>query len=256
MDIEKIRIRYVQERRSLEIPGSVCEDLGTCVRYTPEHPEDHGFVQFTSIPQKKLEDLIRQTIDHFSRHCREFEWKTYSFDSPECLKRILTDMGFSPGEEESLLACSTDSPNPPESGNPAVGDFKIVKLESRDELNDILALQEMIYQQDFGWIRNNLERNFDQMDFFKIAQNGQAIASGWIEFPPGSQFAEIHGGAVHPDFRGKGLYSIIHQVRLKAARERGCPYVCADAGPMSYPILRKKGFLRVASTTPFTYRFN
>ena len=74
--------------------------------------------------------------------------------------------------------------------------------------------------------------------------DGQPAASaGLTLYPPLGAF--ITGGAVMPQFRGRGIYRALLTARLEMAREAGVPGLGVWGGPMSAPILAKVGFEKV-----------
>lgn len=80
----------------------------------------------------------------------------------------------------------------------------------------------------------------------------EVVGSGWVEYLPGSPFPELHGGAVIPRLRQKGIYSALLTTRLKEAATKGHRYLSVDAAPMSKPILERKGFVSLAVTWPYS----
>jgi len=82
----------------------------------------------------------------------------------------------------------------------------------------------------------------------------ELVGSGWIDFHGGSRFAQLCGGAVREDHRGRGIYSRLFQRRLLEAKARGVPFIAVDAAPMSRPILERKGFRFVCHTYPMRTR--
>ena len=93
------------------------------------------------------------------------------------------------------------------------------------------------------------------MSLVLCARDGdRVVGSGWIDFSPGSPFAQMHGGAVLEPYRGRGVYSRLFERRLEEAKARGVPWIAVDAAPMSRPILEKKGFRFVCHTYPMRTR--
>jgi GNAT superfamily N-acetyltransferase len=74
--------------------------------------------------------------------------------------------------------------------------------------------------------------------------HGEAAGSaGLTLYPPDG--ATINGGAVMPEFRGRGVYREMVRVRLEMAREAGVPGLAVWGGHMSAPILSRLGFEKV-----------
>ena len=80
------------------------------------------------------------------------------------------------------------------------------------------------------------------------------VGSGWTEFPTGSVFPELHGGAVLGRWRGRGVYSALYQRRLAEAIQRRCSFLTVDASAMSQPILEMRGFQRICDTIPMSFK--
>ena len=55
----------------------------------------------------------------------------------------------------------------------------------------------------------------------------------------------LFGGAVLPEWRGRGVYKALVHARLRDAAERGTPVAVTQAGSMSRPILERLGFREV-----------
>lgn len=70
-----------------------------------------------------------------------------------------------------------------------------------------------------------------------------AGSAGLTLYPPAG--AIINGGAVMPEFRGRGIYRALLAARLEMARQAGAGGVAVWGGPMSAPILAKVGFEKV-----------
>ena len=70
-----------------------------------------------------------------------------------------------------------------------------------------------------------------------------AGSAGLNLFPPDG--ATLNGGAVRPNYRGRGVYRALLAARLEMAREAGVAGVSVWGGPMSAPILERLGFVKV-----------
>lgn len=67
-----------------------------------------------------------------------------------------------------------------------------------------------------------------------------AGSAGLGLFPPHG--AILNGGAVRPNFRGRGVYRAMLAARIEMARAAGCAGVSVWGGAMSAPILERLGF--------------
>jgi N-acetylglutamate synthase-like GNAT family acetyltransferase len=120
-------------------------------------------------------------------------------------------------------------------------------------LEPLTQFQESIWQRSFPWLPEHMRQLWSNTSFYVARHMGDLIGLGWIEYPHGSRFAELHGGSVLPAFRGRGIYSQLLELRMLEARERGVSSVTVDAAPMSRPILEAKGFQWMDSTWPMTW---
>jgi GNAT superfamily N-acetyltransferase len=125
-------------------------------------------------------------------------------------------------------------------------------------LRDVVAVQSAIYPEPFDWLFENyagLLRDAPQKVAMYCAYAGdRPVATGWIDFPEDSTFAELHGGSVLPSRRGQGIFSALVDRRMRDARARGYEFVAVDAAPMSRPILARQGFTPVCLTYPLRLR--
>ena len=79
------------------------------------------------------------------------------------------------------------------------------------------------------------------------------ISAGRVEFHPGTDFASLWGGGTLPAWRGRGVFRSLVAHRAALAAARGFRYLQVDASPDSRPILKRLGFVELATTTPFTH---
>lgn len=242
---------YRRERRRIEIPGFRREDLGSVVRYSPIHAQAEGIVCFTTLAASDLAGQIGRHIRHFESLRIGFEWKVYGADTPDCLKDQLLDAGFAEGEVEAVMVCRVAGFQP---GLQSTADaIEVRRIDDDATLQAIVALQELIWGRSFAWLLEELRAARDRTAFYAAFDRQRLVGAGWIEYPPGSQFAELHGGSVLPEYRGRRIYSRLFERRMEDARSRGTPWVAVDAAPMSRPILESKAFERLDSSWPMIW---
>jgi GNAT superfamily N-acetyltransferase len=121
-------------------------------------------------------------------------------------------------------------------------------------IDDIVAVQEQVWNCRFPWLAAQLgaavaESAVDTAIYCAYL-DARPVGTGWIDFIPGSRFADLHGGSVVDEARGRGIYSLLYERRVAEARRRECRYLAVDAAPMSRPILEHKGFEHVCNTYP------
>jgi GNAT superfamily N-acetyltransferase len=139
----------------------------------------------------------------------------------------------------------------------SAGDIVIEKA-SGPKLDEIAQLQEEVWRCRLPWLAGVLHQTADPVNGTGVAYcarlGDRVVGSGWIDFHGGSRFAQLCGGAVAEDCRGRGIYSLLFERRLLEARARRVPYIAVDAAPMSRPILERKGFRFVCQTYPMRTR--
>lgn len=80
------------------------------------------------------------------------------------------------------------------------------------------------------------------------------MSAGRLEPVPGTDFAGIWGGATRQDWRGRGIYRALTAACARSALRLGKTLVNSDSTEYSRPILERSGFIRVSTTTPYTWR--
>lgn len=252
IEISSILSAYTSDRRTYDFPNYRREDLGKVVRYTPQRADADGIVCFSKIPDSELDSEIKGQCEYFKKRDLGFEWKVYDFDEPSILIKRLLDYGFEQGDDEALMVYDLRYSRPQRAKE--IEGIKIREVNSPEDLEEIVHIQETIWNRSFPWLHDQLLSTRDSTAYFCAFDRNTPIAAGWIEYPKDSLFAEIHGGSVYPEFRGQGTYSELFRIRIEHAKAKGIPYIAVDAAPMSRPILEKKGFRRLCSTYPLTMK--
>lgn len=247
--------RYAEDRRHTPIDSFRCEVLPHLTRYTPLMEGMEGLVMFARLPDGKAQDLIRSEIQHFSALVRSFEWKVYEFDQPSDLQALLEAEGFIAGDSETFMVYPSGR---------ARGEFKarsatdIRRVRSVQGLEDIVSVQQRVWNQDFSWLVEQLSEVLTQrpteLSLYCAYIDGQPVGCGWTSFPSGSVFAELHGGSVLESHRGRGIYGDLYRTRCAEIAERGYAWTAVDTTDMSRPILEKLGFERVCLTYPMRFK--
>ncbi|WP_137937104.1 GNAT family N-acetyltransferase [Chitinivorax sp. B] len=245
--------QYVADRRHQQIDGFKHEGFPGFVRYTPLLDGMEGVVMYTDLPVDQTASQIMEQTDYFHTLGVDFEWKVYAFDQPESLAALLRAQGFVPDEEEALMMFSLQEAALKVSARQREWDVK--RIDDLAGLADVVAVQEQVWERDFGWLYEQLVDTLlnrpETLSMFGAYHDGQPIGSGWTEYPAGSRFPELHGGAVLSAFRGRGVYGDLFHVRFVEARQRHYEFVAVDASPMSRPILERIGFQHICMTQPY-----
>jgi GNAT superfamily N-acetyltransferase len=248
MDALSLFSAYAAERRHAPPAGYRLDPAPGLTRFTPEEPDLDGVVLFADLAEAETEASILAQIAHFRALGRPWEWKVHGFDRPPDLAARLLAQGFTPGEEEALLVRPIAHV---ERAPKAPAGVHLETVTTPAGRRAVVALQEQIWGRPFPWLEAALSAAADRTALFCAWRGNEAVGTGWVEFPPGARFAELRGGAVRADHRGRGLYSVLLARRVEEARRRGVEFLAVDAGPQSRPLLLGKGFQFVCSTTPF-----
>ncbi len=83
---------------------------------------------------------------------------------------------------------------------------------------------------------------------------GRIIAAGTCVLT--DHGVHLHGGATHPDFRGRGAYRALVAARWEEAASRGTPVLLTQGGSQSLPILERAGFERIGHVHMLVDRFD
>lgn len=98
-----------------------------------------------------------------------------------------------------------------------------------------------------------LERK-DGMELWVAEVGGRMVGAGRLEPVAGSDFVGLWGGAVLPEFRGRGIYRALTSVRAESGLAAGKKYAHSDSTEYSRPILERAGLLKVSTTTPYEWK--
>ena len=246
--------RYAASRRAAQIPSYRLETLDDLTRYLPEGSDDEAMLSFARFAPENAERRIREELDHLRAHAWAAEWKVHDFDEPADLKHRLEAQGLTCHHVEALMVLKVgDAPVRASTSRDAV-----VEQASGSTVDEMVALQEEIWECRLPWLAGVLhemthpERGTGLVFCARVA--GRMVGTAWIDFHAGSPFAQLSGGSVAAEYRGRGIYSMMFERRLEAARARGIPYLAVDAAPMSRPILERKGFRYICGTHPMRTR--
>jgi GNAT superfamily N-acetyltransferase len=252
---------YRADRQDHEIEGFRLEALPHLRRYLPHSDcaAAEALLCFPHLNAGQEAAQIRAQIDYFEARGQDFEWKLYGLEQPAELKQMLEAQGFVAGEPELFMLYPLLESKAVQASMPAAlpAGVSLRRIVDPLDLDDVLRVQAQIWGRDFEWLRAKLARSLGkpaEMSMFCAYADGQPIGTGWTDYPHGSKFPELHGGAVLPAWRGQGVYSALFDVRFIEARERGFEWMAVDASMMSRPILEAIGFKPICPTWPMHYR--
>jgi len=128
------------------------------------------------------------------------------------------------------------------------------RLRQIDELRDAAAVRRRVRGDDgIERLAYEMAHAPDYLSVYVAYADNVPAACGWIRFPQASAFASLWGGSTVPELRNRGLYTALLAARVQEARARGWRYLTIDAGPMSRPIVEKRGFRLLTYATACTW---
>jgi GNAT superfamily N-acetyltransferase len=210
-------------------------------------------VTWSELDAGDADAVIVGQVARFAELSARWEWKHYSYDLPADLTDQLLAAGLTPDPPEALLVAeiadlALDVPPPAGVELQAVVDERGVDA--------LVAVHDEVFGEDHtGLGRTLLERLADRPSSVAavVAVAGETpIAAGRVQFNAGTEFAGLWGGGTLPAWRGRGVFRSLVAHRAALAAARGFRYLQVDASPDSGPILRRLGFVELATTTPFT----
>jgi GNAT superfamily N-acetyltransferase len=251
MNLDQILALYDREqRRDIRYLDTRREETPDVVRHIALHEPD-GAIIYAWLKPDTVEAVIREQIAYFEGVGHDFEWKVYSHDSPADLTERLASHGFVVEEADAIMVLDSETA-PAALLRPVSLDVR--RLTDPDHLNDVMVVQESVWQEDFSWLARRLARDLreqpEQLSVYVAYVAGVPASSAWIYFHLPGQFASLWGGSTLPAYRSRGLYSALLAVRVQEARHRGVRFLTVDASPMSRPILEKQGFQVISYAYP------
>ncbi|UYQ64572.1 GNAT family N-acetyltransferase [Streptomyces peucetius] len=226
---------------------------GDVVRQSGDDGDWSG-VLWSSLRPDTADAAIARQVRHFSALGRPFEWKLYSYDTPDDLGARLRAAGFVPEAQETVMAG--------EAARMAV-DVELpdgVRLEPVTDAAGVdLVVQ--VHEQAFGTSGDRLRaqllvqlaKNADTVDITLAMAGDLPVCSARMERYPGTDFAGLWGGGTLAAWRGRGIYRALVAHRARLAVAKGVRHLQVDASDDSRPILERLGFTALCTTTPYVY---
>ncbi|MFK8909294.1 GNAT family N-acetyltransferase [Streptomyces sp. YS-3] len=235
-------------------PGATVERVGRVVRHAGPDPVWNAIL-WSDLDEECAEREIAAQVRHFAALDREFEWKLYAHDTPGDLGERLLAAGFTAEPAEALMVAEAED------------QLHDVVLPEGVELVPVtdaagIALMRTVHEQAFGGDASRLARAMEQqlaeapetLVAVVAVADGAPVSAARMELVPGTEFAGLWGGGTAEAWRGRGIYRALVAHRARVAVERGYRFLQVDASDRSEPILRRLGFTRLSTTTPYVRR--
>jgi GNAT superfamily N-acetyltransferase len=191
---------------------------------------------------------IRDLLARLGRPGR-CQWEVSHSATPGDLHERLLGLGFEPDPEPYVvgMVLATEPP-------PAPAGVRVRRVETPQEF----ALSQEIARTAFGVpeerraeLRSGDAQAFARLaaspcaDVFLAEVDGVPVASGRATYAAAG--VVLNSGATLPGARGRGAYRALVRARWEAGSRRGTPALVTQAGAQSRPILRRLGFVEVAT---------
>jgi ribosomal protein S18 acetylase RimI-like enzyme len=211
-------------------------------------------VTWCDLDQASADAVIAAQIGRFAQLHRPWEWKHYSYDRPPDLPDRLLAAGFTPQPAEALLVAEiADLPLevPPPPG------VEVLAVVDGQGVDALVRVHDEVFGGDHSPVGRTLLADLAGQGGTTAAVVALAgrtpISAGRVEFHDGTDFASLWGGGTLPAWRGRGVFRSLVAHRAALAAARGFRYLQVDASPDSRPILKRLGFVELATTTPFKH---
>ena len=251
MSIKDILEQFDQQQRiAIELPGMRKEAFPNLVRFV-RPPPGMNFVLYSRLDEAALDTTIAEQIAYFAPMNQPFEWIVCDHDQPPMLKERLVAHGFAPDEPAALMALDLQTA-PPALLEPVTVELR--RLTRRDELEDVIAIEQQTWGGNFGWMRQRMGDHMEipgYLSIFVAYVEQRPACTGWTYFHPSSQFAGLWGGSNLLEYRKRGLYTAVLAARVQEAIQRGYRFLTIEAGPMSRPIVAAHGFQLLTMTESY-----
>lgn len=230
-----------QQRIEIEFPGMRKEVTPHVVRFV-RPGSGMNFVLYSWLNESNVDAVIREQVAFFRQWDQPFSWKVYGHDKPHDLDKRLNKHGFVPDEREAIMVLDLENVQP-SLLEPVSADIR--KIVSREQLQDVIRVEEQVWDGDFGWITERMGGHLELPGYLSVYVayvDNKPVCTGWTYYYEDSLFAGLWGGSTLTAYRGQGLYSAVLAVRVQEALRRNYRFLTIDASPMSQPIVSKRGF--------------
>ncbi|WP_157619988.1 GNAT family N-acetyltransferase [Saccharothrix sp. NRRL B-16348] len=175
---------------------------------------------------------------------------------PEDLPARLRAAGFRVGEEVTLMiGRAADVAAAATAALPA--GVRVREVTDRKDFDRVRQLVEAARDAPWHWLPSALEYWVDdEVDPCTVlvaeSADGRVVATGWVRFHTGTDFASTWGGATLPTWRGRGLHRTLVGRHARLAVDRGHHYLYSENLPTSRPTAVRLGFTPVRTLTHTT----
>ena len=201
-----------------------------------------NFIFHSDLDETTADAAIAAQARHFSDPPAEIQWKVYGHDLPADIGERLVAAGFGLEEPETFMVLRLSDYRP---GAAMPAGLEIQRATDLSVIEDYVVVANAVFGGDESWRIGPFSSRLGDptLAVYVAYADGNPVCSGRLEMPMGKSFASIWGGGTLQDFRGKGIYRALVDIRAREAIRRGFRYLTVDARDTSRPILEKLGFV-------------
>jgi hypothetical protein len=212
-------------------------------------------VTWSGLAEATVDAAIATSIDRFvGLGVGDWEWKHYSYDRPANLPRRLLAAGFTAEPAEALMVAEIEDLAP---DVPPPAGVQLHAVTEPRQVDALVRVHDEVFGEDHAALGRELlarlARRPPTMEAVVAVAGDTPICAGRVEFHSGTEFASLWGGGTVRAWRGRGIFRSLVAYRAALASVRGFRYLQVDASPQSRPILKRLGFVELATTTPFIH---
>ncbi|MEV1118027.1 GNAT family N-acetyltransferase [Actinosynnema sp. NPDC049800] len=135
---------------------------------------------------------------------------------------------------------------------------RVREVTDRKDFDRVRQLAEAARDVPWHWLPSALEHwGVDEIDPCTVlvaeSADGRVVATGWVRFHTGTDFASTWGSATLPSWRGRGLHRTLVGRHARLAVDRGHRYLYSETLPTSRPTAVRLGFTTVRTLTPYHF---
>ena len=262
-DFAELLAIYDNEVRQAETtnfpPGVYAEADGPIVRVIGNHRGFIGSPVHIVLDGDALDALIARQRDFFTARDQTVEWKTRCHDTPADIADRLIAAGFIAEERETVLMASAKEIS--RQSAPAPTGVVVRRTTADEDIRRIVTMKLEDEPFDGGEVLNwladdlilRLHSGQDELAVFVAEAGDQMVAAAWMAHEPGAKVAGFWGGSTLTAWRRRGIYRSLVTQRSRLAVACGAQCLHVDASDNSCPILKKLGFVEIATTTPYIW---
>ncbi len=225
--------------------------------------EEYNRVGMSRLTEEQTEEAIKEVLSHYkSLGLTSVGWLLSPQSQPSNLEKRLVDSGFK--KEIPILGMVRSTAEKLEIN--MTDEFEIKKYEEEEAIK-LLKNPEIqyVYEKAYGTpegasqIMNYVGDMFRDINYtIYVAHDKKTdkpVAFGAISYVPNTNCAVLNGAATLPEYRKRGIYSTLLQLRYDQAKNDGIEHLLIQAKEeTSAPIAAKNGFEKVCEIPMYVWR--